>query len=261
MGVKTETGFTIIETMLFLAISGLLILMIIGGTSASLNASRYRDSVETFKSMLQEQYAALTNIQNARDNSWSCNSAAQSVQSGSGTDIGQSECLLLGKYLRIAGKDVRIYNVLGLQQPGTPANDIASFKSGHALNVSTTETNTRSLEWGSEIAWANAGGVDQVIPRTPRNLSILFLRSPLSGKIYTFTSNTVPADPNVITHTTLANMIAAGNTIPGQAARVVCVESGNPLVATNMAVRIGAYAAGPTAIEVLTNQNSEGIRC
>src|SRR5690606_23016561 len=120
MGIRSQEGFTIIETTLFLAISGLLILMIVAGTGMSLNIQRYRDAVESFKSLVQQQYADLSSVQNGRDKNWTCDTSSTVVENGSDDTLrGQSDCFIVGKYLRIEGGSVSIYTVLATQKGTT----------------------------------------------------------------------------------------------------------------------------------------------
>lgn len=53
----TKKGFTIIEVMIFLAITGLLLLTVLGGTYASIATQRYNDSVRDFAEFLRQTYA------------------------------------------------------------------------------------------------------------------------------------------------------------------------------------------------------------
>lgn len=52
----TRKGFTLIEVMLFLAISGLLLMGVLGGTYSSIARQRYNDSVRGFAEFLRQVY-------------------------------------------------------------------------------------------------------------------------------------------------------------------------------------------------------------
>lgn len=54
---EAKTGFTIIEVMIFLAISGLLFITVIGGTYAAIATQRYNDSVRSFAEFLRQTYS------------------------------------------------------------------------------------------------------------------------------------------------------------------------------------------------------------
>lgn len=261
MGIRSEDGFTIIETTLFLAVSSLLILLIIGGTGVSLNMQRYRDAVETFKSLTQQQYADLANVQNGRDRNWTCDTNSAVTENGSDDQLrGQSDCFLVGKYMRIEESSISIYPVLASQTSSTlGGNDIDSMKTNYSMNVSLAEVEERTMEWGTQIAWATAGSLDEKAPRAPRTIGILFIRSPDSGKIYTFTSDSIPAKDS-ITQATFTNLLTSGDTVPGQAARMLCIESGGLFVDGDMGLYLSSYAAGASAIETRTNDYNKTLQ-
>ena len=183
MGTQVTRGFTIIETMLFLAISGLLIVGMLAGTGASINIQRYRDAVETFKTTLQNQYGELSSVKNDRDDNWTCTGTAQSEAGGSEAR-GQSDCVLMGRYLSVVDSKINISSVLGRENTTTQvaSNDIEYITKNYVLNVSTVTDESTILEWGTRIAWP-ASGTGAKTPTTPRSLAILFLRSPSSGQI------------------------------------------------------------------------------
>lgn len=261
MGTRAQGGFTIIETTLFLAITGLLILMMVGGAGASLNIQRYRDSVESFKSLVQKQYAALSSVQNSRTDSWSCSASSAVVEDSISGDVrGQSDCLLVGKYLRISGSDVTSYTILARKIGSTQKSDIEAMKQDYAMNVSTPDTEDLKLEWGTRIAWTKPGSsIDAGAAAVKRNMGILFIRSPYSGQVYTFTSNAIPAK-DAITHTTFSNMMVAKNTVPGQRARMVCIASDGLFVNGDMGLYINSSASSANAIETRTNDNELSIK-
>ena len=72
-----SSGFTLIEVILFLAVSGAVIIgaFVVGN---NINEQRYKDSVMTFESSLQNLYSDATNISNVRNsydlNGYNCGS-------------------------------------------------------------------------------------------------------------------------------------------------------------------------------------------
>lgn len=239
--------------MLFLAVTGLLVLGILIGTGTALNNQRYRDAVETFKNLMQEQYADLGSVQNGRDNTWSCNAAALPSPGGD-TIRGQSDCLLVGKYMRIDGRDITIYPVLayktGSATPGS-ISDIDVLDSQYAYNVARTEVNEAQMEWGTQISWPRSGSGART-PNYPRTLGLLFIRSPETGSIYTFSSDTVP-DKTAINQATFTDLINAGATIPGQAARQICILSSGLFPTGDTGIYLTQFAAASSAVEVRSN--------
>lgn len=250
MGTSKEYGFTIIETMLFLSITSVLIVGMIVGASVSLNTQRYRDATQTFKGLLQEQYSDVANTQNGRQGAWNCNAAA-TVTTG-GSDVkGQSDCILVGKYMRIDRSEISIYPVLAYQTGTLTLNDVESLKRNYALNASVTDVEERTLEWGTEIAWPTTGSGART-PTTPRTFSALFIRSPDSGLVYTFTGTDIP-DKTLIAQDTFTTLLVSGASIPGQGGRTICLASNGLKTTGDMAITIKSYAASSAAIETVSN--------
>lgn len=248
---RRSGGFTVIETMLFLAITGVLVAGMISGVGVSVNIQRYRDAVESFKSFVQNQYAELASVENDRDNTWSCDGNAVTRDDSNARVRGQTNCELLGRYVTIVDDTATAYTVVGHEKAGASddLNDIELLKSGYTLNVSTVQTDTYTMEWGSRIAWPNKG--DQArTPTTPRSLALAFLRSPSSGQVYTFTSDTVPQTVN---SQVLADMVVAGDTLPGQGGRTICIDTNGAFVNSDYSVYITPFASGPTAVESRSN--------
>lgn len=260
MSTRGQQGFTIIETTLFLAITGLLIMMMVAGTGAALNIQRYRDATESFKSLVQQQYADLSNVQNGRTNNWTCDATSTVIEDGSNDKTrGQSNCFLVGKYMRIEDGAISTYAVLASRNGSIPLNDIQSMVQNYVMNVSTSEVEERTMEWGTQIAWATAGTVDMRSVTTPRSIGILFIRSPDSGQIYTFSSDSVPSKDS-IGPSTFTDMLIGGATVPGQAARMVCIESGGLFVDGSIGLYIAPYAASASSIETRSNDYSKSLQ-
>jgi prepilin-type N-terminal cleavage/methylation domain-containing protein len=249
---KQKRGFTIVETMLVLAITGVLIAGLLVGLGASISNQRYLDAVSSFKTLLQDQYSQINNVTNGRDASWTCNSNAIPVKAeSSGTAPGQSDCVLLGRYLGIENDQIISATVIGYPKLNTSSSgSIASIKTDYTLGISTSSIEKTSLEWGAQIAWPTSGGGSRT-PTSPRSLSILMIRSPENGTSYTFTSDTVNQIDSVSSSVLLSMMVPSLSlTNPGQGARTVCLDPGGFNVPEKLAVYIGAGASGPSSIEV-----------
>ncbi len=265
MGTHLKRGFTIIETMLVLAITGVLIAGLLIGVGSSVSAQRYKDSVATFKSLLQDQFSQVTNVSNDRDSNWTCGSAASPAQSNGGAAPGQSDCVLLGRYVSVVGGDITQAVVVGYQNSQTAAaSDVATVKADYTLGISTSSIATSSLEWGAQLAWPKAG-TSAKSPTMPRSIAVLILRSPDSGTSYTFTSDTVNDISAVSSATLKAMMVESTTAIPGQSQRTLCIDPNGVGVPEMLAVYIGQAANGPGSIEsrsfTVIKQNGGDSQC
>ncbi|MBC7868849.1 hypothetical protein H7X69_01555 [Candidatus Saccharibacteria bacterium] len=252
MSARYKPGFTIIETMLFLAVTGVLIAAILIGTGTSINIQRYRDSVSTFKAGLEQQYSDVSTVRNeVRADAVSCDTNALITTSGTLLPRGQSECVVLGRYLTIDDTVITTSTVIGNTAVApsytTDINELQSYN----LSLLTTSTETSQLEWGARIAWPS-GGVDARTPTMPRQIALLILRSPTSGLTYTFSSN----DANM----SLKDIVKAGDTVPGQAQQRLCVNSDGGFEG-GLAVVIGSYASTASSIQVRSNDMGDASTC
>ncbi len=252
MGARISPGFTIIETVLFLAVTGLLVMGVLIGTGSALNKQRYQDSIETFKNTIQSQYADLGSVRNSRDNNWDCDALAQTTMGGSQIR-GQSDCFIVGKLMRIDATNMTTYTVLATEKASLTGNDIEKLDTNYNYAVSTTETDIRKMEWGTQLAWP-VSGTSSKSPSTPRAIDILFIRSPDSGSIYTFSKDVTPGDDEV-SQTTFTDIIKAGTaSFPGQGARRLCVQSTGLFPSGESSIYINSFASSASAVEVQSNE-------
>lgn len=237
MASDTQKGFTIIEVMLFLAISGALAVAILVGSGAAIGQQRYRDSVTSLKSFIQDQYSQVSNTVNDRSDGQGCaNAVIGSAPSVPAQRRGTSDCLLLGRFLTIAsnGVDLRAVDVVGSRSANPMAtNDIDELKN-YTLGVSSVNGDADEVAWGAKVVTKKT--------TTPAGLSMLILRSPLSGSILTFTSSG--------TVTKLSDLVSTSN---NQAVQDLCLDGSNGIApGKQMEVQIPARASGPGAIQIPT---------
>lgn len=181
-----QRGFTIIETVLFLAITGVLIVAILAGSGVAINQQRYRDSVNSFASLLQAQYADATAVHNDRGATWKCtDGGGLSVSAMGGDSRGASQCDLMGQVIRSTdGVTVTIDPVIGYNETaalaGNPTSDVTvlqTMKLQSLGSLDPSQVQSQQLEWGAKLA--NSDG-------SPAVFSILIVKSPLSGTLRTF---------------------------------------------------------------------------
>lgn len=244
MGVKKQTGFTIIEVMLFLAVTGLLAVGILVGSGVAISQQRYRDSVNSLRSYIQQQYSEVANVVNSRDKAWTCDTAGGVAPSdvGGGEFRGTSDCVVLGRYVNIdsTGTKLTASNVIGYRTAGAAAgtSDIDEIKT-YNLGISPIDQDSSEVNWGAQVVKKDN--------TSPMPFSILIIRSPLSGAIFTFTSEgSQPASLNTLVDVNNTNKAAD-----------LCVNAdAGAFSARRMEVRIAAYAANQTAIQVPVESES-----
>lgn len=240
MGTKRNTGFTVIETMLFLGVAGALTIGVLVGSGVAINQQRYRDSINSVKSFIQQQYSEVTNVVNGRDGTEACANAivvappASVISQARGT----SECIMLGRYITISEDGARITasSVVAYRTSDAveESSDIEEIKKNYKLGTSDISRDMIDVPWGARIIKQGEGTAQ------PQTLSMLILRSPLSGSIMTYTHESSNAD--------LTAIIAAGDT---DTARNLCLDMPGGVISGNrMAVQISAFATSQGAIQI-----------
>jgi prepilin-type N-terminal cleavage/methylation domain-containing protein len=183
-------GFTIIEVMIFLAISGLLLAMAMIGSGNLARQTRFSDSVNSFHSTLQREYEEIVSGVNTR-------SSSAAGCTGSAQQTGTDECLLLGKVISFdydGGTSAHVRYITDeppYGNTGTIFDQIAAAKP----QVGSTNVRSYELSWGASFQTAS-----RLTGVSPTDLAILvkpgssyalinniaFLRSPSSSQIVTY---------------------------------------------------------------------------
>ncbi len=232
MRTQKQSGFTIIEVMLFLAITGALTVGILVGSGAAIGRQRYRDSVTSFKGHIQEQYGQIANVVNGEANNFVCTQSGNTVlfEDENQQPRGTSDCLIMGRFLLIEATTITAHNLIGQPIPGAIGGDDTSTLAGYALAIQSPEI--YDVSWGARI----------VGPQSTNDslASVLIVRSPLSGSLLTYVQD---GDYR----SNIRDMLSDSN----MAQKDFCVDSGGrSAIGNRMAVRINARAANQSAIEI-----------
>lgn len=183
MDVRAQRGFTVIEAILFLGISGLLFLIALLGTGNVIRAVRFTDSGRSLNAYVQRQYDDIINGLNTRLGNETC--TAGSVSTGSNQTPGTSNCLLMGKLLvfTINSPTIRLYDVVGTEPANvdygkTDAQLIIDFKPQAITNSGVA---TYNIPWQAYISGTKRLSDSQAVT------GLLLVRSPKSSRIVSYT--------------------------------------------------------------------------
>jgi type II secretory pathway pseudopilin PulG len=242
---RKNIGFTIIELMLVLAISGALVVAILVGSSAAINQQRYRDSVSSLKSFIQNQYDKVSNTLNDRAGTEGCTATAAIITApGQAQARGTSDCVILGRLVTIAanGVDLTAVDVVGYPIGITPSGvtDIVELQTYYKLGVSATSTDSDVVAWGAKV-------IKPKTPSTPQPLAMLIIRSPQSGSIMTFTA------PGGVPSGGVGALVSGLN---NTANRDLCVNPSGFSTIKRMEVQVPAMATNQTDIQIPTESTS-----
>lgn len=191
---QTERGFTIIETLLVIAISGLLAMALLGGWTTMINTQRYKDSVKTLQSFIQQQYNLVYNVENARANDGqSCVVTAGTptkVEGGPSTDVprGQGPCIFMGRLIHAHDTELDVFAIVGADRDSdTSVNDLASIRSRNPVvmdDVLGLSDNSLVVPWQTRMVRRASEG------SSTYNVAIAIVRSPLTGTVHTYSLTT-----------------------------------------------------------------------
>jgi len=239
MKLLNKAGFTIIETMLFLGITGLLVAGLLVGTGTSISIQRYRDSVKELQSTLQQQYSDVSNVSNDNSGDLTC------YGDGSISPKGQSNCVILGKFITATNShSLSVKTVIGripLKSVSSLSDEAIFSEEGYNINISTMASSTYDIEWGASIV--DKKGIDT-------SFSMLILRSPSSGVIRTF------VDPSrTIADKDIKNLLNTSPSALTQSANL-CIDSNGLFTGTRNAIFITANSTGPNGVEVRGDASS-----
>lgn len=248
MGKHTSPGFTIIEVTLFVAISGLLAVLLLAGWTTMINNQRYQDSVTTVYSYVQQQYNLVYNVENGRDESLTCSNSEVTDASGPNTTArGQSSCVLLGRYLVLRdGVMFSSYPVVGTEPAAPLAATLGSKEVFDAYAPKPAVQSIGLSETGLEVPWQAVirGAGTPSARATAQNTGFLIVRSPTTGTVHTYIF-----DPGVDDATLPASSEWEEDRT------VLCLDPGIFVSGQRQAVVLQANASSQSSVETLGSDN------
>lgn len=182
-----QGGFTITEVMMFLAVSGLLLVAALAGVSTNINNTRFNDTVRSVTSYLQGQYDEVANGLNDRESNVSCDASAAINTSGS-TAPGMTNCVVLGRFIKIEGDSFTSRYIIGystLPFAELPENDVQALSD--AAMVIRVANDTEGPAGSFDVPWSIAmSGWRKGATPSSQPLGLAIIRSPVSGNIMYF---------------------------------------------------------------------------
>lgn len=238
---RRESGFTIIETSLVLAVTGLVIAVVLAGIGNALSHQRYLDAVNQTVDFFRGQYTHTTNTLNNRADDERCDSSGVST-AGVPMSVGASDCLLLGNVIRSSnGVDMQVYKVLALHDPSDDAgidvlNDIDILNASQLSQGD--QTDSFKIDWGARLITPSTGD--------SAKFTVMVVRTPVSGTIRTYT-----AGSDTVSVTDLLS-----SSLSPQIDRTLCIDQAgffSGIGIDPMGIRITKGAANTTGVQVLAS--------
>lgn len=238
---RRQPGFTIIETMLFLGVTGLIMSFMLVGVSTQLNQRRYQDASTSLMTYVQNQFSLVNNVNNSRDPNESC-SGGQIQPTGGSSGPGTShDCTIVGRLLRSAdsGKTINATQVVATVDAASLPfiQGDSDVKILHDARLTTSLTSQAySTQWGTSL-----------VKPAPDNaqvstFSMLIVRMPTTGVVHTFASMNETD--------TLDELVLASNVVDLK----LCLASNGLLGVSGVpvGVQVNADASNTSAVEFVS---------
>jgi len=189
-GIKlSRHGFTIVEVIMFLAISGLMISGLLIAVSGGINNERYRDATNSFTDFLKEQYNLVDNVQNARVNADGGN------PDGCNGERATTDCTIIGRYIASDDKGEKLMSwpiiakndvveVIADSEPGDDDMDIYGAMNLEAPTGIGEMNREYALRWQTRLVAPVSKQDTSSAPSQP--FRMVLLRSPLTSTISTY---------------------------------------------------------------------------
>lgn len=138
-----EGGYTIIEVMIFMAVSSVLAvgaLRLVGGQQAK---TEFAQAVRDLDLRLQDAINDVSTGYYVNKNNFTCSASpgGPSIVSGAGAQGQNKDCIVLGQVVEFGvnnGQEIRLYPVVGLRQAGSPPKDVTTLAEAQPTAIAKT---------------------------------------------------------------------------------------------------------------------------
>lgn len=191
---KNRLGFTIIEVVLFIAISGALFIVIYNSINGTIARSQFNEAARDLQAKIQLHFnETLNGISDGATNDCVVGSGSITFPASSNTVVGDNkDCLTLGKLItvRSSGLDVELLAGRRLENSDLDQDNNSLIQASYPTvykNSTTRAPQTIEYRWDSVVASnqvtivGNGGSLDL----TGNPMTFAFIRSPRSGTVLT----------------------------------------------------------------------------
>ena len=244
-GVKKQGGFTILEVTLFLAISALVAAALLAGLTAMVNQQQWRDSLNSMRTLIQNEYQNVRSGINDRSGGFTCGTTGN-VVTDTTTTPGTAQCVLVGRVIQFASNSYTVSDVVAMvpvspNDPAKASNDVVALNNS-ALVINNT-TQPQPIPWQNTfsqgVLFSSIGDLTAPAPTATASSinTIAILHSPISSSIMVFGLNgtsqlqqsTIPPYTSSLSATQADNLMAilikdSGSSSSGGA---ICLGAGS----------------------------------
>lgn len=189
---RRQNGFTIIEILMFIAISGLLLIGALAGINGSINNSRFNDAVNSTTSYIQSQYGEVISGRNSRAANVNCTNGV--VTSGGSSVAGMTGCVILGRLVEfnVGGTTISSRYIVGRDNANLALGDTAAVVAAVPVVPTAATDGSFSVPWSTQINRMTRGAVGVnylAIIRSPVSERILFYSFNAGSNLTSLTSS------------------------------------------------------------------------
>ena len=249
-----KQGYSLIEVMLFLALSGLVLMGIIIGTANAVDRQRYNDSVQNFAEFLRSVYSDVSNPAGPKDGRSNYSIYGKLVTFGEQYDT---------EYQENKEEQIYVYDVIGAINERGLTGSVLQVLEGLGLNTfipSPDDVSIKTYVSTPQIYTLNWEAKVKDINKNRFVGSILIVRSPTSGTIYTFSSTEQPKVNQILGE----NPAVAANPLSSLSTKFspsnqldFCIVPEGYSVGTHRDVRIASNAHDASSIELIPENLTE----